>query len=118
MDKSPFGQGEVAPEIITALGHVVSLLLGWYPKVEYNKNTINSWGFLLRDLDSALFIPATEVWGKTHPDWPPTAPQFRQMVEQLQQERIAEEVRHANARIIEISKAAGRRNVRLHPSGR
>ena len=109
MDKSPF-EREVAPEIIEALSHVAGLLLGWYAKFECNKNMMTSWGFLLRDLDSTLFIPATEVWAKAHPDWPPTAPQFRQTVEQLQQEREDDEARRDNARIVEISKARYQRS--------
>ena len=109
MDKSPF-EREVAPEIIEALSHVAGLLLGWYAKFECNKNMMTSWGFLLRDLDSTLFIPAVEVWAEAHPDWPPTAPQFRQIVEQLRQEREAEESKRMLENIVEISKARDRRS--------
>lgn len=113
MDKSPV-ERQIPPETVEALRDVASLLLGWYAKFECNKNMMTSWGFLLRDLDSTVFIPAVEVWGKAHPDWPPTAPQFCQIVERLQQDREADELRRVNAHIVEISKAAVRRDTKAH----
>ena len=97
---------EVPPETATALSGAVALLAGWYRNFKLGPDELKAWAFLMRDLDATLFIAATMAWGTKQSDWPPTAPQFRQMVRDLESEQHRAELRLANARLLKASKAS------------
>ncbi|MDA8330058.1 MAG: hypothetical protein M0027_02395 [Candidatus Dormibacteraeota bacterium] len=96
---------ETPRETATALAGAVALLAGWYQSLKLGSDDLRAWAFLVRGLDASLFIPAAMAWAAEHPDWAPTAPQFRQMVERLAAEQRREELLEANARLLEASKA-------------
>ena len=95
---------EVSQETATALSGAVTLMAGWYRNLKLGEAEFKAWAFLMRDLDATLFIPAAMAWGTKQSDWPPTAPQFRQMVRDLESEQQRAELRLANARLLEASK--------------
>ena len=97
---------EVPQETVKALSGAVTLLAGWYRNLKLGPDEVKAWAFLMRDLDATLFIPAAMAWGTKQSDWPPTAPQFRQMVRDLESEQRRGELRLANARLLEASKAS------------
>ena len=96
---------EVPHETAAALSGAMSLLGGWYRNLKLGPSELKAWAFLMRDLDAGLFIPAAVTWGANHPDWPPTAPQFRQEVLNLESEKHRATLRQENARLLEASKA-------------
>ena len=96
---------EVPQETVAALSGAMSLLGGWYRNFKLGPDDLKAWAFLMRDLDAALFIPAAMTWGANHPDWPPTAPQFRQIVRDLESEQQRAVLRQQNARLLKASKA-------------
>ncbi len=109
--------GELTPVAALAMNGAIALLRGWYQNFKPTTEDMKAWVYLTRDLDPTLFIKAAEEWGRTHPDWAPTGPQFRQMVEQLETEKRRALMREANVRRIEASKAADRRIFRKTHTG-
>ncbi len=96
---------ETPRETATALAGAVALMAGWYQSLKLGSDEPRAWAFLVRGLDASVFIPAAMARAAEHPDWAPTAPQFRQMVERLAAEQRREELREANARLLDASKA-------------
>ncbi len=92
-----------------AMNSAVLLLRGWYQNFKPTAEDMKTWIYLMRDLDPELFIPAAEEWGRTQPEWAPTAPQFRQVVERLDFERQRALRRATNEEWLESSKCADRR---------
>ena len=92
-----------------AMSSAIVLLRGWYQNFRPTTEDMKTWIYLMRDLDAELFIKAAEEWGRTQPDWAPTAPQFRQVVERLEAERRRAQRREANIERIGTSKLADRR---------
>lgn len=92
-----------------AMNSAIVLLRGWYQNFKPTPEDMKTWIYLMRDLDPELYIPAAEEWGRTQPDWSPTAPQFRQVVERLDAERQRVLRRAVNVERLESSKLADRR---------
>lgn len=104
-NKLSFLKDQTPPGTVSAVKQVIDLLRGWYRNFQPGADELTSWSFLLKSCDSSLFLPAAELWSQEHPEWPPNAPEFQQVVERLAYEREKEEVRQANMRLIETSKA-------------
>ena len=92
-----------------AMNSAIALLRGWYQNFKPTAEDMKTWIYLMRDLDPELFIPAVEEWGRNQPEWAPTAPQFRQVVERLDAERQRTLRRTANVARLESSKLGDRR---------
>ena len=109
--------GEITQVTSLATNGAIALLRGWYQNFRPTTEDMKAWASLMRDLDPTLFIKAAEKWGRAQPEWAPTGPQFRQMVEQLETEKRRALMREANVRRIEASKAADRRIFRKTHTG-
>lgn len=101
--------GEFPAVTSLAMNRAIILLRGWYQNFKPTTEDMKTWVYLMRDLDPTLFITAAEKWGRTQPEWAPTGPQFRQIVEQLEADKRRALIREANVRRIKVSKAADRR---------
>jgi hypothetical protein len=101
--------------IVTALATVGALIVGWYPNAHFGRDEVFTWVYLLDGFDPELFVPAIIEYAKQNPDWPPTAPQFRIVVDEVTRRRRNEEMRRRNqvslaateARLIEEACVAG-----------
>ncbi len=98
-----------------ALKKVLRLFKGWYRSFQPDGTTLSDWGELLNGRDPSLFVPAAHTWTEVNRKWPPEAPEFAKLVEDLEGERRRNLDRIANARLVELSKARSLRN--YHPAG-
>ena len=93
------------PGFANALGQVGILLLGWYPSARFGREEMTAWSLLLGGLDPDIFVPAAVQWAQEHPDWPPTAPQFRKCVEEMTRRRANEIVRRRTEEMLAATEA-------------
>jgi len=109
MDKLSFLKNQTPQGTVPAVKQIIDLFRGWYRNFQPDGDALTSWSFLLKDCDSSLFLPAAELWSREHPEWPPNAPEYRNIVERMDRERENDAVRQANARLIQASKSKGLR---------
>ncbi|WP_298442701.1 hypothetical protein [Ferrimicrobium sp.] len=72
-----------ATAIITALADVGVLIVNWYPNAHFGCEEVITWTEFLTGYDPGLFVPTITEYAKHNPDWPPSAPKFRMVVEEL-----------------------------------
>ena len=101
---------EEAHKPMAATKAVIALFRGWYRSFHPDGNTLSSWAFLLQDLDPSLFTPAARIWALANTQWPPEAPQFRALVEDLERKQSNDAARLSNTKLVEFSKARSLRN--------
>jgi hypothetical protein len=82
--------------VFNALANVGALIIGWYPNATFGREEMLTWSYLLDGYDPELFVPAIAEYAKTNPDWPPSAPQFRIVVDELTRRRHNDEMRRRN----------------------